>query len=71
MSVLNLDLPNQELSSERTVGTSLKIRDFRTSLSFAFIYIRALNLENEMSYEIQQSAFVEMSCSLKSQLATM
>lgn len=55
VSVLIPDFPNQELSSERTIGTSLKI-----TLSFAFIYIRALNLENEMSFEIQKSAFVEI-----------
>lgn len=40
MPVLTPAIPTQ-LSSERTIGTSLEIRDFRVSFCFAFFNIRA------------------------------
>lgn len=47
LPVLTSVLPKQKLSFERACGTSLKIRGFRVSFGFVFIYIRAWNLENE------------------------
>lgn len=71
MAVLTPAFPTEELSSERAIGTSLKRTDFMVSFGFAFIYIRALNLENEtQSLKLQQAAFLVINCSLKSQLAT-